>query len=137
MLNFCRSLTIIAMGHERMKTSNGLTEPQEADLGASLGEEPIYRAAQGAAFVGDSQKLLSRLPAGSVNLVFTSPPYALHFKKEYGNAHKRDYVRWFIPFATQIFRVLRDDGSFVLNIGGSYNEGTPTRSLYHFQLLIA
>jgi site-specific DNA-methyltransferase (cytosine-N4-specific) len=72
-----------------------------------------------------------------VNLVFTSPPYALHFKKEYGNAHKRDYVRWFLPFAREILRVLKDDGSFVLNIGGSYNEGTPTRSLYHFHLLIA
>ena len=72
-----------------------------------------------------------------MNLVFTSPPYALHFKKEYGNAHKRDYVQWFIPFAIEILRVLKDDGSFVLNIGGSYNQGTPTRSLYHFQLLIA
>jgi site-specific DNA-methyltransferase (cytosine-N4-specific) len=69
--------------------------------------------------------------------VFTSPPYALHFKKEYGNAHKRDYVKWFLPFATQILRILKDDGSFVLNIGGSYNQGTPTRSLYHFHLLIA
>jgi DNA methylase len=46
-------------------------------------------------------------------------------------------VRWFLPFAKEILRVLRDDGSFVLNIGGSYNQGTPTRSLYHFQLLIA
>ena len=107
------------------------------DLMASVGQKPIYRTDLGAAFVGDSQELLSRIPDRSVNLVFTSPPYALHFKKEYGNAHKRDYVRWFLPFATQILRVLKDDGSFVLNIGGSYNEGTPTRSLYHFHLLIA
>lgn len=78
-----------------------------------------------------------QVPDASVNLVFTSPPYALHFKKEYGNVHKREYVQWFLPFAKQIFRVLRDDGSFVLNIGGSYNQGTPTRSLYHFHLLIA
>ena len=41
-----------------------------------------------------------------------------------------------MPFAKEIFRVLRDDGSFILNIGGSYNKGTPTRSLYHFKLLI-
>jgi DNA modification methylase len=108
-----------------------------ADVGALLAQEPLYRTTHGAAFLGDSQDLLAQIPTGSVNLVFTSPPYALHFKKEYGNAHKRDYVRWFIPFATQILRVLKDDGSFVLNIGGSYNEGTPTRSLYHFHLLIA
>jgi len=99
--------------------------------------EPLYRTDHGAAFVGDSRQLLAKIPDRSVNLVFTSPPYALHFKKEYGNASKSDYVRWFIPFGTQIFRVLKDDGSFVLNIGGSYNQGTPTRSLYHFHLLIA
>jgi site-specific DNA-methyltransferase (cytosine-N4-specific) len=81
--------------------------------------------------------MLARIPSASINLAFTSPPYALQFKKEYGNADKRDYVRWFIPFAKQILRVLKDDGSFVLNIGGSYNEGKPTRSLYHFHVLIA
>ena len=113
------------------------TEVKAADVGALLAQKPLYRTTHGAAFLGDSQELLTHVPTGSVNLVFTSPPYALHFKKEYGNAHKRDYVRWFIPFATQILRVLKDDGSFVLNIGGSYNEGTPTRSLYHFHLLIA
>ncbi|MCC6367407.1 MAG: site-specific DNA-methyltransferase [Bryobacterales bacterium] len=110
-------------------------KPEEIE--AALGREPLYRTTHGAAFLGDSLELLGRVPTGSVNLVFTSPPYALHFKKEYGNAHKRDYVRWFIPFAKEILRVLRDDGSFVLNIGGSYNEGKPTRSLYHFHLLIA
>ena len=35
-----------------------------------------------------------------------------------------------------MFRVLKPDGSLVLNIGGSYNPGSPTRSLYHFKLLI-
>lgn len=107
-----------------------------SDFWDLIGSKPAYQTARGAAFLGDSQKLLEQVPAESVNLVFTSPPYALHFKKEYGNAHKRDYVRWFIPFAKQIFRILRGDGSFVLNIGGSYNEGIPTRSLYHFHLLI-
>ena len=72
-----------------------------------------------------------------MNLVFTSPPYALHFKKEYGNVSKSDYVAWFLDFAKEIHRILRDDGSFVLNIGGSYNPKVPTRSLYHFRLLIA
>jgi DNA modification methylase len=81
--------------------------------------------------------LLEKLPDKSVNLVLTSPPYALHFKKEYGNVSKDDYTQWFLPFAKEIRRVLTDDGSFVLNIGGSYNKGTPTRSLYHFKLLIA
>jgi site-specific DNA-methyltransferase (cytosine-N4-specific) len=100
------------------------------------GATPRYATERGAAFLGDSRQLLKAIPDGAANLVFTSPPYALHFKKEYGNAEKAQYVEWFLPFAEQIFRILRDDGSFVLNIGGSYNPGVPTRSLYHFRLLL-
>jgi site-specific DNA-methyltransferase (cytosine-N4-specific) len=87
-------------------------------------------------FCGDSVELLKSVRSNSINLVVTSPPYALHFKKEYGNVDKAAYVEWFRPFAEQIKRVLKSDGSFVLNIGGSYNAGSPTRSLYHFQLLL-
>jgi len=97
---------------------------------------PYYATANGKAYVADSLDVLRAMPDSSVNLVVTSPPYALHFKKEYGNADKRDYVRWFLPFGEEIRRVLKNDGSFVLNIGGSYNSGVPTRSLYHFKLLI-
>lgn len=96
-----------------------------------------YATALGAAYVADSRQLLRTLPENSVNLTMTSPPYALHFKKEYGNVAKTEYVQWFLPFAREIYRTLTPDGSFVLNIGGSYNRGTPTRSLYHFKLLIA
>ena len=98
---------------------------------------PFYRTTAGAAYLGDSRDTLKALSDSSVNLVFTSPPYALHFKKEYGNVSKADYVEWFLPFAREIRRVLTDDGSFVLNIGGSWNPGSPTRSLYHYKLMIA
>lgn len=96
-----------------------------------------YRTSKGAALVGDALDLLRALPDESVNLVVTSPPYALHFKKKYGNASKDEYVEWFLPFAREVRRVLKPDGSFVLNIGGSYNKGFPTKSLYQFRLLIA
>jgi site-specific DNA-methyltransferase (cytosine-N4-specific) len=99
--------------------------------------KPNYTTTLGLAYVADSHELLGSLPADSVDLVVTSPPYALHFKKEYGNVEKHDYVAWFLPFASAIHRVLKSDGSFVLNIGGSYNAGAPTRSLYHFKLLVA
>ncbi len=98
---------------------------------------PLYTANLGAAYLEDSLRVLSALPDNCVNAVITSPPYALHFKKEYGNVAKADYVDWFLEFGQEIFRVLSEDGSFVLNIGGSYNKGAPTRSLYHFKLLIA
>ena len=102
-----------------------------------LNSAPYFRGEYGAAYLGDSLELLRSLPNGQVNLVMTSPPYALHFKKEYGNKSKKEYVEWFLPFAREIYRILTDDGSFVLNIGGSYNSGTPTRSLYHFKLLVS
>ena len=99
--------------------------------------DPYYKTPLGAAYLGDSLELLRAMPADSMNLVVTSPPYALHFKKAYGNVSKADYVEWFKPFAAEVFRVLKDDGSFVLNIGGSWNQGAPTRSLYQYKLLIA
>ncbi|MBX9694733.1 MAG: site-specific DNA-methyltransferase [Cyanobacteria bacterium] len=99
--------------------------------------EPFYSTSLGASYLGNSLDLLKALPDSSINLVFTSPPYALHFKKEYGNVEKNEYVSWLTGFAREIFRVLTDDGSFVLNIGGSYNKGVPTRSTYHFKVLLA
>ncbi|NKC16310.1 MAG: site-specific DNA-methyltransferase [Gammaproteobacteria bacterium] len=107
------------------------------DRGILDGVTAHYSTSYGSAVCADSLEQLSGLPDKSVNAVVTSPPYALHFKKEYGNADKQDYLKWFLPFAGEIFRVLADDGSFVLNISGSYNKGTPTRSLYHYKLLIS
>jgi DNA modification methylase len=98
---------------------------------------PYYSTDYGAAYLADSIEVMKALPDNSINLIMTSPPYALHFKKEYGNVDKVDYVKWFLGFAKEFYRVLSEDGSFVLNIGGSYNKGSPTRSIYHFKLLIA
>ncbi len=97
---------------------------------------PFYTTQLGSAYVGDSLEFMSRLKASSVNLVVTSPPYPLHFKKEYGNVAQQDYVDWLIPFGKAIHRLLTDDGSFVLNIGGSWTPGKPTRSLCHFEVLL-
>lgn len=97
---------------------------------------PSYQTDLGALYVGDARDYLRRLPDSSVDAVVTSPPYALHFKKEYGNESKEDYVAWLRTFAVEIKRVLKESGSFVLNIGGSYNPGVPTRSLYHFRALL-
>ena len=97
---------------------------------------PAYATHLGAMFHLDSSQGMAALPQESVDLILTSPPYALHFKKEYGNVDKDAYVDWFRPFGEQLFRILRHDGSLVLNIGGSYEKGQPTRSLYHFRLLL-
>ncbi len=72
----------------------------------------------------------------SVNLIMTSPPFGLVRKKSYGNEDATSYCDWFRPFAEGFRRVLREDGSLVIDIGGAWKAGTPTRSLYHYELLI-
>lgn len=99
--------------------------------------KPYYNTQWGAAFLGDSLELMGQLPDSSVNLVMTSPPFALKRKKEYGNVHAREYIDWFLPFAEQMKRIITDDGSIVIDIGGTWIKGQPTRSLYHFKLVIA
>jgi site-specific DNA-methyltransferase (cytosine-N4-specific) len=86
--------------------------------------------------LGDSLDVLKSLANESVALVVTSPPYALIRKKEYGNCGSADYVEWLRPFGKEIHRVLARNGSFALNIGGAWEKGQPTRSLYHFKVLI-
>lgn len=98
--------------------------------------EPFFETAYGKAFLGDSSKLMQQVPDQSINLVVTSPPFALTRKKAYGNKEDHEYIEWFMPFAKEIRRILTDDGSFVLDLGGSYRKGTPTRSLYQYELLI-
>ena len=98
--------------------------------------EPYFTTEYGKAFLGDSSELMKELPDESINLVVTSPPFALTRKKAYGNKEDHEYVEWFMPFAKEIRRILKEDGSFVLDLGGAYRKGSPTRSLYQYELLI-
>lgn len=98
---------------------------------------PLYSKNYGAAYVGDSLQLMQLLPDASVNLVLTSPPFALTSKKEYGNKDADEYLNWFLPFAWEIKRVLAEDGSFVIDLGGAYLPGHPVRSIYQYELLIS
>lgn len=97
---------------------------------------PAYTTRFGAAYQGDSLELLPQLPHSSINLVITSPPFALQREKEYGNQNQDDYIGWLEQFARLVHRKLRDDGSFVLDLGGAYKKGLPVRSLYNFRVLI-
>jgi site-specific DNA-methyltransferase (cytosine-N4-specific) len=97
---------------------------------------PAYTTQLGAAYVGDSLKLLADLPDGSVNLVMTSPPFALQRQKEYGNHDEGEYVDWLLQFGRLVHQKLREDGSFVLDLGGAYRKGVPVRSLYQFRVLL-
>jgi site-specific DNA-methyltransferase (cytosine-N4-specific) len=98
---------------------------------------PFYSTTLGAAYLGDSLEYLRQIPDSSVDLIMTSPPFALERKKEYGNVSSSEYVAWFLIFAREFHRVLKDTGSLVIDIGGVWVKGQPTRSLYHFELVIA
>ncbi|MFQ3621906.1 MAG: DNA methyltransferase [Acetobacteraceae bacterium] len=86
---------------------------------------------------GDSRAFLfNGAKPNSVDLIMTSPPFGLVRKKSYGNEDADEYCNWFRPFAEGFKRVLKDDGSLVIDIGGAWVPGQPTRSLYHFKLLV-
>ncbi|MDE0387338.1 MAG: site-specific DNA-methyltransferase [Rhodospirillales bacterium] len=85
---------------------------------------------------GDSRAVLANYDDASVNLIMTSPPFGLVRKKDYGNVAANEYVDWFKPFAAEFHRVLANNGSLVIDIGGAWNRGRPTRNLYHFKLLV-
>lgn len=95
-----------------------------------------YSTDKGKCICGDSLELLSNLEDNSVNLVVTSPPFALQRKKEYGNESQEAYVQWLCQFGKLVYKKLCDDGSFVIDIGGAYEKGQPTYSLYQFKVLI-
>ena len=104
---------------------------------SQLTRDPYYHTPMGAAYLGDARDLLREIPSRSIHLILTSPPFALKRQKAYGNVREEEYIPWFCNFAVEFKRILRDDGSLVIDIGGTWKEGQPTRSLYHFELLIA
>ncbi len=102
----------------------------------TFSSNPAYVTKLGQAFCDDSLKMLSQFPDNSINLVMTSPPFALLRKKEYGNKEQHEYIEWLSEFAKIVFRKLTPDGSFVVDLGGAYQKGVPTRSLYNFRIPI-
>ena len=57
--------------------------------------QPYYKTKLGSAYLGDSEKLLEQIETESVDLIFTSPPYALNREKDYGNVSSDEYIKWF------------------------------------------
>lgn len=85
--------------------------------------------------LGDCRYLLEYIPADSVDLIVTSPPYADQRKHTYGGVPPDQYVDWFMPISEQLYRVLKPTGSFVLNIKERVVDGE--RHTYVLELIIA
>lgn len=95
-----------------------------------------YKTNLGQCICGDSLDLLAGLTDDSVDLVITSPPFALQRKKAYGNEEQNEYVDWLAQFGKLVYEKLKPEGSFVLDIGAAYEKGQPTYSLYQFRVLL-
>jgi DNA modification methylase len=103
---------------------------------ASRGVSPCYSTDMGTAYCGDSLDLLSGLAPESIDLIVTSPPFALLRQKAYGNESQDAYVDWLLEFGRRAKPVLKPTGSFVLDLGGAYQRGVPVRSLHQYKVLI-
>lgn len=98
--------------------------------------QPAYSTRLGSAYAGDSRELLRELPDDSLDLVMTSPPFALQRQKAYGNLDQLEYLDWLMDFASLVKPKLKETGSFVVDVGGAYQKGVPARSLYNFRIPI-
>lgn len=84
---------------------------------------------------GDCADVLQNVPDESIDLIVTSPPYADSRKKTYGGIHPDDYVAWFLPRSAEFLRVLKPDGTFILNIKEKVVKGE--RHTYVLELIMA
>ncbi len=85
-------------------------------------------------FLGDSENILKTIPDNSIDLIFTSPPYADQRKNTYGGIHPDEYANWFLPITKELFRVLKPKGTFILNIKEKVVKGE--RSTYVLELIL-
>jgi hypothetical protein len=74
---------------------------------------------------------------GTVQLVFTSPPFPLNHKKKYGNLQGEKYVTWLASFAQPLAELLAPDGSIVIELGNAWEPGKPAMSTLALEALLA
>ena len=74
---------------------------------------------------------------GKINLIFTSPPFPLNRKKKYGNLNGNEYIEWLTNITTMLKDYLTEDGSFVIEIGNSWEEHEPVMSTLPMETLLA
>lgn len=99
----------------------------------------IFRTAQGEVLWADALNVLRGWEPRSVDLFMLSPPYLLQRQKAYGGPNsEREYLEWFLPFASEMYRTLRESGTMAINLApGPYLPGLPVRSAYVHRLVLA
>jgi site-specific DNA-methyltransferase (cytosine-N4-specific) len=101
---------------------------------------PAYSTNAGTMYLGKIESFLDsshgKSLVGKVNLIFTSPPFPLNRKKKYGNLVGEEYVRWLESLAPRLRDLLTPDGSLVVELGNSWEPGTPTMSTLAIESLL-
>jgi site-specific DNA-methyltransferase (cytosine-N4-specific) len=85
--------------------------------------------------LGDCLEVLPLFPNDSFDLIVTSPPYADSRLQTYGGIKPDEYVQWFLPRAKEMYRILKPEGTFILNIKEKVVRGE--RHTYVIELILA
>lgn len=84
--------------------------------------------------LGNCKDELKNLEDNSIDLIITSPPYADSRTQTYGGIKPQDYVSWFLPVTSELLRVLKPSGTFILNIKEKVVNGE--RHTYVIELIL-
>lgn len=108
---------------------------------AMVAASEAYRTARGVMIQGTAEAalespLLERYK-GKVQLLFTSPPFPLNRKKQYGNQQGEAYVKWLSSFAPLFREFLKPDGSIVIEMGNAWEPDKPAMSTLALRALLA
>ena len=96
----------------------------------------IFKTDLGSIIHSDSLKRLKKHNDKSIDLIVTSPPFALTREKGYGNKKGDDHLDWLKKFGKVFYDKLKDEGSLVIDFGGSWVPNQPTRNLHQFKIPI-
>src|SRR5437667_2848344 len=116
------------------QATNGLGEKKKGPL------RKAYETGRGLALHGKLEDFLAsdyaKEYAGKVQLIFTSPPFPLNRKKKYGNIRGDDYVGWLAAFAPRFLKLLKPNGSIVIELGNAWEQGLPVMSTLALRALL-
>lgn len=103
--------------------------------------ELAYKTKLGKCIYGNVEDILNEKSfqklKGKVNLIFTSPPFPLNRKKKYGNLNGNEYIEWLTQITSSLKDYLADDGSFVIEIGNSWEKNEPVMSTLPLETLLS
>lgn len=103
--------------------------------------KPYFKTKIGKLYIGHTEDMLAgklgRELEGKVQLLFTSPPFPLNHKKEYGNFTGQEYIQWLREFAPAFAKLLKPNGSIVIEMGNAWEPKRPVQSLLSLKALLA